>query len=135
MSCRAWLFTALLLFSGCEKPAAEPRLPPGFAAQVAAATAAKREARARAAADTEKRFLDSPAGKVWNKHPAWDRELCGLVAERKIRLGMTREQARAAWGRPERVNRTVFPNRVHEQWVYGSNYLYFVNDILESWQD
>jgi hypothetical protein len=60
--------------------------------------------------------------------------------ERKIKsgyifMGMTRDEARRAWGSPRDINRTVFSGGVHEQWVYGDEYLYFEDGVLTSWQD
>jgi hypothetical protein len=59
------------------------------------------------------------------------------IKERKIRLGMTREQVILSWGKPNNIHRTVGSWGVHEQWIYEKQgkYLYFENDILTSWQD
>jgi len=49
---------------------------------------------------------------------------------------MTKDQAIASWGRPERVNRTLTRGGVSEQWVYGlSTYLYFTNGRLTAAQN
>jgi len=49
---------------------------------------------------------------------------------------MTTEQARLAWGTPERINRTTTAAGTREQWVYGSgNYLYFDDGVLETIQN
>lgn len=48
---------------------------------------------------------------------------------------MTREQVRFSWGEPDDINRTVIPGRVSEQWVYGSQYVYFTNGAVSAWQD
>jgi len=42
---------------------------------------------------------------------------------------MTKQMAIDSWGEPKEINRTVFSNGVHEQWVYENAYLYFKNDI------
>lgn len=57
------------------------------------------------------------------------------IKKRQINLGMTQCMALAAWGRPEKVNRSVGSYGTHEQWVYSGNYLYFDDDRLTSWQD
>jgi hypothetical protein len=62
-------------------------------------------------------------------------EIQKTIKEGKVQLGMTKEQVIFSWGKPERINRSVGSWGVHEQWVYGSSYLYFQNDILTSWQD
>jgi hypothetical protein len=48
---------------------------------------------------------------------------------------MTAEMATDSWGKPEAINRTVVSGLVHEQWVFGSTYLYFENGILTAFQD
>jgi len=72
------------------------------------------------------------------QHPEWDDADLGTVACRHVRIGMTAEMARAAWGPPRDVNRTTYSFGVHEQWVYGeygSNYLYFEDGRLTSIQN
>lgn len=49
-------------------------------------------------------------------------------------IGMTEEMTRESLGKPEKINKSVGRWGVHEQWVYGSTYLYFENDILTSYQ-
>ncbi len=79
-------------------------------------------------------FAKSPAGKVCAKHPQWTRDICATVAARKIHIGMTDEKVRASWGRPERINRSVYSFGVHEQWIYHNEYLYFEDGVLTSYQ-
>jgi len=71
---------------------------------------------------------------IHTAHPEWSIKNCQRIADQIIWLGMTSEQARLSWGRPTRINRTVGPWGVHEQWVYGTDYLYFEDGILTSWQ-
>ena len=52
-----------------------------------------------------------------------------------ILLGMTTEMVKDSWGEPKNINRSVGCWGVHEQWRYGSKYLYFENGKLKSWQD
>ncbi|MDH4230686.1 MAG: hypothetical protein OEW04_01500 [Nitrospirota bacterium] len=71
------------------------------------------------------------------KHPTWDNEDCNTIAEKKIHIGMTAEQVRAAWGKPYKINTTLTGNTTHEQWVmheYGSDYVYFENGVMTSLQ-
>lgn len=73
-------------------------------------------------------------------HPYMSERTKAAIADGKIHIGMTQDQARAAWGRPSDINRSVGPWGVSEQWVYrraygGGQYLYFKNGILESFQD
>lgn len=73
------------------------------------------------------------------RHPEWPDEIKQAILKGKVRIGMTKEQARAAWGEPTKVNRTVTQSGVHGQWVYNCvgalSFLYFENDILTSWQN
>ena len=54
-----------------------------------------------------------------------------LIAEQKVRIGMTSKMCEYSWGKPKSINKTTGTYGVHEQWVYGSSqYLYFENGIL-----
>ncbi len=58
-----------------------------------------------------------------------------LASQHKVRVGMSDDQCRIAWGEPERVNRTTDANGEHEQWVYRSgNALYLTDSLLETIQ-
>jgi hypothetical protein len=65
----------------------------------------------------------------------WPKDIKEAVINRKVELGMTAEQVTLAWGRPGRINRTVGSWGRHEQWVYGSTYVYLENDRVTSFQD
>lgn len=65
----------------------------------------------------------------------YNKKIQNLIKERKITIGMTPKQAILSWGKPDDINRTVGSWGKYEQWVYGSNYLYFENGKLTSWQD
>lgn len=67
-----------------------------------------------------------------SKRPA---RIVNAIKQEKIVLGMTRDEAKLSWGEPKDINRTVGSWGVHEQWVYGSTYLYFKNGVLTSFQD
>ena len=58
-----------------------------------------------------------------------------LILEGKVKIGMTKAMCTEAWGHPYDINKTIGSWGVHEQWVYGSSYLYFENDILTSIQN
>ena len=64
-------------------------------------------------------------------------EVAEKILYKRIWLGMTDEMARLSKGSPDKINRSVGPWGVHEQWVYDFEdmYLYFENGILTSWQD
>jgi hypothetical protein len=80
-------------------------------------------------------FRRTSAGKIWQRHPDWDRQLCEVIAKRQIRVGMTDAQVRTAWGKPQSINSTTYASGTHEQWVYGvGQYVYFENGIMTSLQ-
>jgi hypothetical protein len=54
---------------------------------------------------------------------------------------MTADQAAAAWGRPNDINRTIYSFGVHEQWVYTDSdgiphsYLYLEDGEVKAIQN
>lgn len=83
-----------------------------------------------------------------NKHPEWKEEIKQAILEGTVLIGMTEEQVKVNWGKPDKINTTVSYLRKHEQWIYGyrksygdtsywvpKEYLYFDNGILTSFQD
>jgi hypothetical protein len=79
--------------------------------------------------------LSAHARKVCTEHPTWELDVCIAISNKNVHIGMTTEQVKAAWGRPETLNRTVSSGTVSEQWVYGSTYLYIENGVMTSYQD
>jgi len=57
------------------------------------------------------------------------------ILAKEIWIGMTKDMLIESWGEPQKINRTVLLDRIHEQWIYPNVYIYFENDILVSWQD
>lgn len=61
------------------------------------------------------------------------------ILEGKIYIGMSKEMARASWGRPSDVNRTIRQNYVKEQWVYSRyrdrSYVYFRDGTVSTIQN
>lgn len=113
----------------------EPPAPPQTTEQKEKAAAAERAAAERAK-EEEEIFLQSKAGKIWSAHKGWPRGLCRTIADRQIEMGMTREQVRLAWGKPEHANVTQSAHTTHEQWVYGNGtYVYFVDDKMTTYQE
>lgn len=51
-----------------------------------------------------------------------------------VRVGMTEDQAIAAWGPPEKRNRTTTAHGSTEQWVYPNEYLYLENKKVTATQ-
>jgi amino acid transporter len=104
----------------------------------AKAKKAKAEAEAKAKAEQEA-WERSKAGQICKEYPVWTKVECQNIADEKIWIGMTKDQATESWGKPHEINRTVYSSGVHEQWVMFDSiytpYLYFENGILTSWQD
>lgn len=80
-------------------------------------------------------------GFLQDRYPGWSMKIIGAIAAKSVVLGMTPDQARAAWGHPIDINRTVSRWGTREQWVYGSyryggrKYIYFQDGVLTSIQD
>lgn len=104
-------------------------------AELEAPEKARAQAEARAKAE-QAAYENSKAGKLCTTHPTWSKDDCEIIANGKVRIGMTQEQVVVAWGRPEDINKTVYSFGVHEQWVYGiGSYLYFEDGILTTIQN
>lgn len=113
-------------------PSTSPAAPPPVAPTLAPAEAKRQADEAKR---QEEQFLKSKAGRIWAKHNDWSRETCEVIAQGKIGVGMTADQVRAAWGKPERINSSLYASGTHEQWVYrGDQYVYFENGIMTSLQ-
>jgi len=57
------------------------------------------------------------------------------ISEGRIKVGMTKAMVEEAWGLPEDINSTRGAYGNHEQWVYGSRYIYFEGNRLTTIQD
>lgn len=64
-------------------------------------------------------------GKYWGE----------IIAENKVKIGMTTEMVIASWGKPTDINRSIGSWGKHEQWIYNGSYLYFEDGVLTAWQD
>ena len=81
-------------------------------------------------------------------HPETPEKMKQYILKGSIVIGMTKEQAIASWGKPQKINKTGTRYGVREQWCYGyyetigytrkflhtTNYVYFENGKLTSWQ-
>jgi len=85
----------------------------------------------------DKAFLATKEGQCWSAHrfSGWTADDCRDVVAKKVSIGMNPEQIRAAWGKPEEINRTVVAGHENEQWVYGRTYLYVDDGKMTSFQD
>ena len=54
-----------------------------------------------------------------------------LIAQGKVKIGMTTEMCKASWGLPYRTDRTTTEDAIMENWYYGySHSLHFNNGVL-----
>lgn len=65
----------------------------------------------------------------------WSKEVWNAIEGEKVFIGMTAEQARMSWGRPNEINRVVTERGAEEQWVYRDSYLYISNGIVTAIQN
>ena len=56
------------------------------------------------------------------------------ILQGKVKIGMTKEMCKLAWGEPKKINETITSGKKTEQWVYSDIYLYFDNGILTAIQ-
>ena len=92
--------------------------------------AARKKAEAEAAKrEAERRAKMKPIERIMEKYNC-DQETATLIHQRRVRIGMTDEQCRAALGRPRNINRSVGSYGVHEQWCYNGLYLYRRDGVL-----
>lgn len=87
--------------------------------------------------DRLRKNLEDQAARAQQQQERADRQR-DLARRRSqgVSIGMSQEEVlQSSWGRPEKVNRSVYSFGIHEQWVYGgSNYLYFEDGRLTSIQ-
>ena len=96
---------------------------------------ARKKAEAEAAkAEKERIAKMAPVKRIMEKYDCSE-DVARMIKKKKVQIGMTTEQCRAAWGSPDDINRTVGSFGTHEQWVYGSSYLYFEDGVMTSFQD
>ncbi len=62
-------------------------------------------------------FIHTPAGKIWEKHPYWDREVCARVAAGEVVPGMSKEQAAEALGLNSGGKVKQTQRGAEEEWV------------------
>jgi hypothetical protein len=62
-------------------------------------------------------FIQTPAGKIWEKHPYWDPATCQKIAEGKVEAGMNKEQVKTALGEPKDVRSEKRGEILYEEWT------------------
>jgi hypothetical protein len=71
--------------------------------------------------------------RLTNLQAKYDPKTAKSIFERKIWKGMNTDMVIDSWGNPQKINRTIIPDSVTEEWSYTSTWLYFEDDILVSW--
>lgn len=56
------------------------------------------------------------------------------ISNGEMWIGMSEAMLYDSWGRPQRVNQTVFSNMVKKQLVYRNHYVYVENGEVVSYQ-
>lgn len=78
-----------------------------------------REERVRIAEEKEiKEFLNSKAGKIWEKHPEWSKEDCKLLAKNQIWIGMTIDMLKYKRGLPDNATPSNYGAGTEWQWCW-----------------
>jgi hypothetical protein len=72
--------------------------------------------------------------KFLKDHPELSAEDQKSILAGQVSIGMTSDEVKASWGAPEHINKDIGSWGVHEQWIYGDQYLYFENGKLTSLQ-
>jgi len=72
--------------------------------------------RAKAQQDHEE-FMQTPGGKIWERHPYWDRLTCQKIAEGQVWPEMSKEMARVAVGPPKKVRTEKHGETLYEEWT------------------
>jgi hypothetical protein len=67
----------------------------------------------------DEQWANSRAGQMCAENPEWKRSTCELLADGKVRIGMTKAQAQIAWGYPSNVNNITSGNGTFTTWCYG----------------
>jgi hypothetical protein len=95
--------------------------------------AAAHDARGKQNADEQAAYL----AKI-----AWEERVKAAIVARSLLVGMTREEATASWGKPDKVNASGGAYGSREQWIYRERgrassdiYVYFEGEKLTSWSN
>ena len=72
--------------------------------------------RAKAQKDHEE-FTKTPAGKIWERHPYWDRLTCQKIAAGQVWPEMSKEMAGVAIGPPKKVRTEKRGETLYEEWT------------------
>lgn len=83
--------------------------------------------------EKEKKEKEKFKNECINKYGSYNGE---LIAQGKVKLGMTLEMCKVAWGVPFTTSKTTTVYGVDEDWYYGFLYsLHFVNGVLRRIQE
>ncbi len=67
--------------------------------------------------------------------PGFSPDIYEAAMAGKVRLGMDPCLVRIAWGKPDRVKRTVTADKTSERWLYGDRYVDFEDDVVVARQE
>ena len=71
--------------------------------------------------------------KIMSYQDEWGDEICMMISNRQIGLGMTEEMVKMAWGKPTHIeDKELTQNRYITRWIYGqprkgAKYVWFTN--------
>ncbi len=91
--------------------------------------------------ENEKKLSDEKNAKIEeqkriaNIRKKYSKHIADLILKGYVETGMTKKMCIESWGEPLDINTTTGSYGTHEQWVYGTSYLYFENGILTTIQN
>lgn len=109
-----------------------------YDARKAKKLAAARQARLKAErekAEQTRQQSERQAARRQSVKNKYGEALAQRILNGEVWIGMTSSMCRDAIGSPSHVNRTRTATCNHEQWVYGTKYIYFENGICTAIQD
>jgi hypothetical protein len=60
----------------------------------------------------------------------WPDRVWDAIASEQVFVGMTEDQVKLSWGKPQEINQKILSGKTVYQWVYTKGYLFFENNIL-----
>lgn len=90
-----------------------------------------RASQLKAAQKAEQAFAQYKQERLKNLTSKYGTEMASVIAEHKVKIGMTQEMCREAWGTPYETYTTTTAAGSTQIWIYGyKTRLYFVNNRL-----
>lgn len=104
----------------------------------AAAENAKQEKLRKENEDKKRRIEAKRLAFIEKLRPLWGDEVCDLITDKKVEIGMSKEMVLVAWGKPHKVDSAEITERFEKiRWVYGkprinASYLTFKDGVVTS---